>query len=90
MCDGETDLAIHPYHNDQPGHGTCFDVNRVGFLVSYMEGRIEAFSKIIGVKKRPDICPYAEYRLNDPEGNGFDLSRNKGWEVDDGKWENAA
>ncbi len=90
MGDGDTNLAVHPYHNDQPGHEARFGVNHVGFLVSDMEDKVQAFSKVIEVAKRPDNRPYAEYRLHDPEGNGFDLSRNKGWEVDDGKWENAA
>ena len=90
MGDGNTNLAVHPYHNDRPGHEARFGVNHVGFLVSDMEDRIAAFSKVIEVTKRPDDRPYAEYRLHDPEGNGFDLSRNKGWEEDDGKWENAA
>lgn len=30
--------------------------------------------------RRPDRIPYAEYRVHDPEGNGFDISE-KGWEV---------
>ncbi|MFM1816665.1 MAG: hypothetical protein RLZ98_3360 [Pseudomonadota bacterium] len=39
------------------------------------------------VEARPEVRPYAEYRVVDPEGNGFDLSQNKGWEVDVDKWE---
>jgi hypothetical protein len=42
------------------------------------------------VAKRPDWRPYAEFRLRDREGNGFDLSQTKGWEVDLNKWERAA
>jgi len=30
--------------------------------------------------KRPDRIPFAEYRVHDPEGNGFDISE-KGWQV---------
>lgn len=30
--------------------------------------------------RRPDRIPYAEYRVQDPEGNGFDISE-KGWQV---------
>lgn len=90
MGDGATNLAVHPFHNDQAGHEARFGVNHIGFLVSDMEEKLAAFAGVIEVAKRPDNRPYAEYRLRDPEGNGFDLSRNKGWEVDDGKWENAA
>jgi len=31
--------------------------------------------------KRPDGIPFAEYRILDPEGNGFDISE-KGWRVE--------
>ncbi len=88
--DGFTNFAVHPYHSDRPGHEARFGVNHIGFLVSDMEARVKAFSKVIPVAKRPDDRPYAEYRLRDPEGNAFDLSMVKGWEVDIDKWENAA
>jgi hypothetical protein len=39
---------------------------------------------------RPSSRPYAEYRVRDPENNGVDLSKTKGWEIDLGKWETAA
>jgi catechol 2,3-dioxygenase-like lactoylglutathione lyase family enzyme len=42
------------------------------------------------VADRPAIRPYAEMRVVDPEGNGFDLTQNKGWEVDVDKWERVA
>ena len=34
-----------------------------------------------------DLAVLAEYRLVDPEGNKFDLSQAKGWEVDIDVWE---
>ncbi len=87
--DGFTNLAVHPFYNGAPeGHEYRFGVNHFGFLVSDMEAKLDAFSKEIHVAKRPATRPYAEYRLQDPEGNRFDLSYKKGWEVDLDKWEN--
>lgn len=89
--DGFTNLAIHPFYNTTlEGHEPRFGVNHIGFLVSDMERKLENFAKEIPVAKRPASRPYAEYRLRDPEGNGFDLSLKKGWEVDLGKWETGA
>lgn len=89
MGDGTTNLAIHPFYNGAPeGHEYRFGVNHFGFLVSDMEAKLDSFSREIEVAKRPDSRPYAEYRLQDPEGNRFDLSYKKGWEVDIDKWEN--
>lgn len=42
------------------------------------------------VADRPAIRPYAELRVVDPEGNGFDLTQRKGWEIDVDKWETVA
>ncbi len=89
MGDGTTNLAIHPFYNGAPeGHEYRFGVNHFGFLVSDMEAKLESFGKEIEIAKRPESRPYAEYRLQDPEGNRFDLSFKKGWEVDIDKWEN--
>lgn len=87
--DGFTNLAIHPFYTDFEGHEAHYGVNHCGFLVSDMLGKVEAFSREIEVAKRPDTRPYAEYRLVDPEGNKFDLSQMKGWEVDIDKWAKA-
>lgn len=89
--DGHTNLAIHPFFNAaSEGHEHRFGVNHIGFLVSDMEEKLEGFAKEIPIATRPETRPYAEYRVRDLEGNGVDLSRAKGWEVDLGKWENAA
>ncbi len=88
--DGWTNLAIHPFYNDQDGHEARFGINHVGFLVNDIKEKVEDFAREIPVAKRPDSRPYAEFRLRDPEGNGFDLSQTKGWEVDIDKWESAA
>ncbi len=85
--DGVTNLAIHPYFHDTEGHEARFGVNHFGFLVNDMDRRLDALSKEIQVAKRPANRPFAEYRLFDPEGNKFDLSQAKGWEVDIDVWE---
>jgi hypothetical protein len=88
--DGTCNLAIHPFYTPVEGHEPRYGVNHVGFLVKDLKGKVEAFSKEVGVDKRPDWRPYAEFRLRDPEGNRMDLSETKGWEVDVDKWETAA
>ncbi len=87
--DGVTNLAIHPFYNDTEGHEARFGVNHFGFRVDDMERRLDALSKEIHVAPRPESRPFAEYRLFDPEGNKFDLSQNKGWEVDVNVWDKA-
>lgn len=88
--DGVTNLAIHPFYNDNEGHEPRYGVNHFGFLVDHIERKLDALSKEIEVAARPASRPFAEYRLRDPEGNKFDLSQSKGWEVDVDVWEKAA
>ncbi len=89
--DGFTNLAIHPYYNAaSAGHEQRFGVNHIGFLVNDIEQKLENFAKETDTAPRPAARPYAEYRVRDPEGNGVDLSKTKGWEIDLGKWESAA
>lgn len=88
--DGATNLAIHPFYSDTEGHEPHYGVNHFGFLVSDVADRVESLSREIKVAKRPATRPYAEYRLVDPEGNRFDLSQTKGWEVDVKKWARAS
>lgn len=88
--DGVTNLAIHPFYNDTVGHEARFGVNHFGFRVDDIDRRLDALSKEIPVAPRPESRPFAEFRLFDPEGNKFDLSQNKGWEVDVDIWDQAA
>lgn len=89
--DGFTNLAVHPFYNGaSEGHEQRFGVNHYGFLVSDMEEKLQSFAREVQVAKRPAFRPYAEYRLSDPEGNRFDLSYKKGWEVGVDKWETGA
>jgi catechol 2,3-dioxygenase-like lactoylglutathione lyase family enzyme len=88
--DGSCNLAIHPFYSPVEGHEPRYGVNHIGFLVNDVKGKVEAFSREVGVAKRPEWRPYAEFRLRDLEGNRLDLSQTKGWEVDIDKWETAA
>jgi catechol 2,3-dioxygenase-like lactoylglutathione lyase family enzyme len=88
--DGWTNLAIHPFYNRSEGHEARYGVNHFGFLVPDVVGKVDELSREITVAKRPASRPYAEYRVLDKEGNMFDLSQTKGWEVDVDKWERAA
>ena len=67
-----------------------FGINHFGFLVDDQDKKLEALSDMLSVTLRPDDRPFAEYRVHDPEGNKFDLSQSKGWEVDFDKWDNVA
>lgn len=88
MGDSRINLAIHPFYNGAPeGHEMRFGVNHFGFLVADMAQKLSAITNERGeVVARPATRPYAEYRAQDAEGNRFDLSFKKGWEVDIGSW----
>lgn len=88
--DGEVNIAVHPFFNDIEGHEARYGVNHIGFLVDDVVDKVNQFSNEVETAKRPATRPYAEYRLRDPEGNYFDLSQSKGWEVDWEKWTKAA
>jgi catechol 2,3-dioxygenase-like lactoylglutathione lyase family enzyme len=88
--DGVTNLAIHPFYDDNVGHEARYGVNHFGFLVDDIEQKLDILSKEIEVASRPEERPFAEYRLFDPEGNKFDLSQAKGWEVDVEVWDKGA
>lgn len=90
LGDGVTNLAIHPFYTDTEGHEARMGVNHIGFLVEDMVGKLKTLQQIIPVAERPSIRPYAEYRLRDPEGNAFDFSQMKGWEVRMNKWDKAS
>ena len=87
LGDGVTNLAIHPFYTDSVGHEGRMGVNHIGFLVEDMPGKLKKLEKLIPVAQRPSIRPYAEYRLRDPQGNAFDFSQMKGWEVRLNKWD---
>jgi catechol 2,3-dioxygenase-like lactoylglutathione lyase family enzyme len=84
---------------DRIGHdGTdeSFEERRIGFhhfgfLMRNASQKAEQLTAAgANVADRPAIRPYAELRVVDPQGIPFDLSENKGWEVDVDKWEQIA
>jgi catechol 2,3-dioxygenase-like lactoylglutathione lyase family enzyme len=88
--DGRTNLAIHPFYDDNEGHEARFGINHVGFLVQDLQASVRELSEAVAVESRPAGRPFAEQRLRDPEGNALDLSQTKGWQVDIDRWEKAA
>lgn len=88
--DGCTNFAIHPFYNESEGHEAHYGVNHFGLLIDDVVGKVNELQGEIPTSKRPASRPYAEYRLRDPQGNMFDLSQTKGWEIDAGKWAKAA
>jgi len=68
-----------------------FGIHHFGYLMRDAHQKVAQLSEGAAlVADRPAVRPYAEYRVVDPDGNGFDLSQTKGWEVDVDKWERVA
>jgi catechol 2,3-dioxygenase-like lactoylglutathione lyase family enzyme len=86
--DGWTNLAIHPFYSSVAGHEARYGINHFGFLMP--DASLDDLARQVPVSGRPANRLYAEYRVRDPDGNMFDLSQNKGWEVDVDRWERAA
>ncbi|MGH7826066.1 MAG: VOC family protein [Candidatus Binatia bacterium] len=77
VSDGHFNLALL-YQRTEERVG----LNHFGFHVKSneeMRRRAEKAGVPPGAR-RPDRIPFAEYRVHDPEGNGFDISE-KGWKV---------
>jgi catechol 2,3-dioxygenase-like lactoylglutathione lyase family enzyme len=78
VSDGYINLALLLQRREEP-----LGLNHFGFHVkSNEEMRLRA--ERAGVRagaKRPSRIPFAEYRVHDPEGNGFDISE-KGFRVE--------
>lgn len=77
VSDGYFNLALL-YQRSEERLG----LNHFGFNVSSNQEMRERAEKA-GVSpgaRRPARIPFAEYRVHDPEGNGFDISE-KGWKV---------
>jgi catechol 2,3-dioxygenase-like lactoylglutathione lyase family enzyme len=77
VSDGYLNLALLYQRTNEP-----IGFNHFGFHV-YNNETVRQLAQKAGVSpgtRRPLRIPYAEFRVHDPEGNGFDLSE-KGWEV---------
>ena len=87
-ADGETAMAILPdrtrrdmNERESPRDG----LNHFGWLVNDM-GRFLASLPEGCVSQRPSSRPMAEYRGFDPDRNPFDISQDKGYEIDVDRW----
>jgi catechol 2,3-dioxygenase-like lactoylglutathione lyase family enzyme len=83
LGDGRSNLAVHPFYTDNPGHEARYGVNHFGFLVDRLDERVAALNADpdADIAPRPER-PYEDYRARDPDGNGIDLCMTKGLEVD--------
>jgi catechol 2,3-dioxygenase-like lactoylglutathione lyase family enzyme len=74
--------------NEESFEERRFGIHHFGFLMRDASQKVAQLSHgKVPVADRPEVRPYAEYRVLDPDGNGFDLTQNKGWEVDVDTWE---
>src|ERR1044071_2831614 len=75
VSDGYLNLALL-YQRKEEKQG----LNHFGFHVKSNDELRERAARagVAPGAKRPDRIPFAEYRVHDPEGNGFDISE-KGW-----------
>jgi catechol 2,3-dioxygenase-like lactoylglutathione lyase family enzyme len=81
--DGGTNLAILHHTNcthDKRG------INHFGFVVPDVDSLLSQLPPESLPDRRPGDRPMAEYRACDPEGNYFDISQTKGYEVDLDTW----
>ncbi|HEV8344361.1 MAG TPA: VOC family protein [Candidatus Binatia bacterium] len=87
-ADGATAMAILPDRQrrdmneaESPRDG----LNHFGWLVTNIEHFLNSLPEGC-VSKRPDSRPMAEYRGFDPDRNPFDMSQEKGYEIDVDRW----
>lgn len=92
--DGATNLAILPDLDEMVASGENRNLkkglNHFGFVVADMEALLGRLPDEAMAGQRPAIRQMVEFRADDPDGNGVDLSQHKGYEVDIGHWEHAA
>jgi catechol 2,3-dioxygenase-like lactoylglutathione lyase family enzyme len=87
-ADGETAMAILPdrQHRDMNERESPRDgLNHFGWLVTDIEHFLGSLPEDC-ISKRPSSRPMAEYRGFDPDRNPFDVSQDKGYEIDVGRW----
>ena len=87
-ADGETAMAILPdrQHRDMNERESPRDgLNHFGWLVTDIEQFLDSLPQGC-ISKRPASRPMAEYRGFDPDKNPFDISQDKGYEIDVDRW----
>jgi catechol 2,3-dioxygenase-like lactoylglutathione lyase family enzyme len=87
-ADGETAMAILPdrQHRDMNERESPRDgLNHFGWLVNDIEHFLDSLPEGC-ISKRPSSRPMAEYRGFDPDRNPFDISQDKGYEIDVDRW----
>jgi catechol 2,3-dioxygenase-like lactoylglutathione lyase family enzyme len=87
-ADGETAMAILPDrgHRDMNERESPRDgLNHFGWLVNDINRFLDALPEGC-LSKRPSSRPMAEYRGFDPDRNPFDISQDKGYEIDVDRW----
>ena len=87
-ADGETAMAILPdrEHRDMNERESPRDgLNHFGWLVTDIEKFLDSLPEDC-ISKRPSSRPMAEYRGFDPDRNPFDVSQDKGYEIDVNRW----
>jgi catechol 2,3-dioxygenase-like lactoylglutathione lyase family enzyme len=87
-ADGETAMAILPdrEHRDMNERESPRDgLNHFGWLVTDIERFLDSLPEGC-ISRRPSSRPMAEYRGFDPDRNPFDISQDKGYEIEVGRW----
>jgi len=87
-ADGETAMAILPdrAHRDMNERESPRDgLNHFGWLVTGIENFLNSLPEGC-ISQRPSSRPMAEYRGFDPDHNPFDISQDKGYEIDVDRW----
>jgi len=87
-ADGETAMAILPDrgHRDMNERESPRDgLNHFGWLVTDIEHFLDSLPEGC-ISTRPSSRPMAEYRGFDPDRNPFDVSQDKGYEIDVDRW----
>ncbi len=87
-ADGATAMAILPDRSrrdmnerESPKDG----LNHFGWLVNQIDDFLDSLPEGC-ISRRPSSRPMAEYRGFDPDRNPFDISQDKGYEIDIDRW----